>query len=346
MRERGWKECGSSVLRTSRLCGGLRCTRAASHLATHGPTCWLETDGLGKPVGLRRQPAAAFRDALLACGAKPTFLGRVLCQELSEVPWIVTKIVARLGAHISPADEIALITYATEFMWVGTGRAERSGKDKDMRCREHARTVQMSPGTGWGKSVVRARAARMRGFTLVELMIVVAIIGILAALALYGVRKYLSNAKTAEARNALGNLGKVANAAYEMEGMNSGVLLLGSSTGRLHRLCGSASNLIPAATSSIKGRKYQSSPTEWDTSDRDTGWTCLKFTMEAPQYYVYEYVASGTSEIGSYFTGYAHGDLDGDGIMSQFELSATIKSEGNISILSLDPAISELRPDD
>ena len=40
-----------------------------------------------------------------------------------------------------------------------------------------------------------------RGFTLIELMIVVAIIGILAVIAVVGVRKYLANAKSAEARD-------------------------------------------------------------------------------------------------------------------------------------------------
>jgi type IV pilus assembly protein PilA len=123
-----------------------------------------------------------------------------------------------------------------------------------------------------------------RGFTLVELMIVVAIIGVLAALAIYGVSKYLTNAKTAEARNSLGQISKDAASAYQREGMAASVLTLGSVAGVSHRLCAS-STAIPIAATSIQGQKYQSSPAEWNGGSSDTGWQCLKFTMDSPQYF-------------------------------------------------------------
>ena len=77
-----------------------------------------------------------------------------------------------------------------------------------------------------------------RGFTLVELMIVVAIIGILAALAIVGVKKYMTSAKSAEARNSLGTMSTLASQVWTGEGMVGTILPDQGTVGTTHTLCG------------------------------------------------------------------------------------------------------------
>ena len=184
------------------------------------------------------------------------------------------------------------------------------------------------------------------GFTLVELMIVVAIVGVLAVLAVYGVRKYIANAKTAEAKNSLGQIGKDAASAFEGERMTSGILPEGSSTALIRQMCDNAAAKVPVSKTSIAGKKYQSLKSDWSNGadvQTNAGFPCLRFEMTAPQYYMYGYAVSNVTN-GS-FTATAEGDLNGDGTTSKFTMLGGI-SGGTTGRLNVAPSIGEESPEE
>ncbi len=167
---------------------------------------------------------------------------------------------------------------------------------------------------------------RARAFSLIELMVVIAVLGILAVVAIGGAVQYRANAKTAEATNSVTQIGKLAVASYNREKMSGAYIVPGSKSGFSQALCLSAANNVPVAVPA--GSKYVSGPSDWLAGDTFTGWMCLKFEMLGPQYYQYGYTADASGLVG--FSAIAVGDLGGSGNLTSFIYEGRIVSGGVI----------------
>lgn len=153
--------------------------------------------------------------------------------------------------------------------------------------------------------MTHARSAR--GFTLIELMISVAVVGILATIAIPAFNKYALRAKTTERMTIMM---RIRSAVQDYYLRNGTVVPLDSGY-----------NPPPPPTSAK--RAMLTSMASWNTYfSAAGGGSSLNQEIEGAVYYSYRFVVQDTPTSGS-ITVYAQGDLDGDGVISYKRLVFT-----------------------
>jgi len=157
------------------------------------------------------------------------------------------------------------------------------------------------------------RKLNVKGFTLVELMVVVAILGILAVIAVPAFIKYMRRAKTTEAIDELDKIYK--GAAYYYTAPH-----ISAAGSKLYCQFPASQGLTPGTTCcgaldvNADGR-CDSNSNAWNTKS----WAALSFQVTDEVYFVYSFNTNGSTLNQAKATANAHADLDCNIEMSTFQ---------------------------
>jgi prepilin-type N-terminal cleavage/methylation domain-containing protein len=202
------------------------------------------------------------------------------------------------------------------------------------------------------QSIDIKRLKNAKGFTLIELMIVVAILGILAVVAVPALQKYMRKAKTAEAKTQIAKMYDAASAFFKAEHAQRGTTTFIGAGGNVadeapHRCphhpgqdnanagitpgiafncnLGPGGRCIPASGGGGGAGYYDIA----DWNDNPV-WNGMNFLQEQGHYFHYDFWYK--NELDGYgkctFTAQAFADLDDDAIFSTYERSGAGDIQG------------------